>query len=68
MTKEEYDKIATVIPLAGLVDERVAALRVALQDAQNQAENGSELGMANAVGRAVNIADDLYSLWESVKG
>lgn len=68
MTKDDYDKIATVLPMAGVIDMYMAELRNAVQDATNQAENGSQLGMATAVGRISNITDDLFNAWLSVKG
>ena len=68
MTKDDYDKIATVIPMATIIDSYMAELRNAVQDATNQAENGSQLGMATAVGRISDIADDLFNAWLSVKG
>ena len=68
MTKDDYDKIATVIPMAGIIDGYMADLRNEVQDATNQAENGSQLGMATAVGRISGIVDDLFSAWLSVKG
>ena len=68
MTKDDYDKIATVIPMATIIDGYMADLRNAVQDATNQAENGSQLGTATAVGRISGIVDDLFSAWLSVKG
>ena len=67
MTKEDYDKIGTVMPLGGVVDNLLSQLRTALQDATNQAENGSQLGVAVALGRANTLSDELYSCWLSVK-
>lgn len=68
MQKEEYDKIAAVIPMAGIIDRYMANLRNAVEDATNQAENGSQLGVAVAVGRIKTITDDLFNAWLSVKG
>lgn len=67
MQKEEYDKIATVLPMAQLIDRYMANLRTYVEDANNQAENGSQLGMAVAVGRIKSVTDDLYSAWTSVR-
>lgn len=67
MKKEDYDKIANVLPLGGLIDTYLSQLRNAIQDAANQAENGSQLGVAVAVGRCSTIADELYNAWNSVK-
>lgn len=67
MQKEDYDKIATVMPMAGVIDALMAKLRNAVEDATNQAENGSQLGMATAVGRIANLTDDLFNAWLSVK-
>lgn len=67
MDKEFYDKVSNTIPLGGVVDTLMSQLRNALQDATNQAENGSQLGMATAVGKASSILDELYSCWLSVK-
>lgn len=67
MQKEDYDKIGTVLPLGGVIDRLMSELRTAIQDATNQAENGSQLGMAVAVGKLDNIANELYSAWLSVK-
>ena len=68
MNQEDYEKIATVIPMAGIIDGYMAQLRNAVEDASNQAENGSQLGMALAVGRIARITGDLTSAWDSVKG
>lgn len=67
MNKEFYDKVSSVVPMSGVIDEYMAALRNAVEDATNQAENGSQLGMAIAVGRIKVITDDLFSAWLSVK-
>ena len=67
MQKEDYDKIGSVLPLAGVIDSLISQLRVAIQDATNQAENGSELGVAVAVGKLTVLGDELYSAWLSVK-
>ena len=67
MNKEFYDKVATVVPMSGVIDEYMASLRSAVEDATNQAENGSQLGVAVAVGRIKIIADELFSAWLSVK-
>lgn len=67
MQKEDYDKIGSVLPLVGVIDSLMAQLRNAIQDASNQAENGSELGMSLAVGKLSVISDELYSAWLSVK-
>lgn len=67
MDKESYDKIATVLPMADVIDALMANLRNAVSDATTQAENGSELGMATSVGRISIIVDDLYNAWLSVK-
>lgn len=68
MNKEFYDKVSTVVPMSGVIDEYMASLRNAVEDATNQAENGSQLGMAVAVGRIKIITDELFSAWLSVKG
>lgn len=68
MQKEDYDKISSVLPMAGVLDTYMAMLRNSVQDAVNQAENGSELGMAVAIGRVANISDELFNAWLSVKG
>lgn len=67
MNKEFYDKVSSVVPMSGVIDEYMAALRNAVEDATNQAENGSQLGMAIAVGRIKILTDDLFSAWLSVK-
>lgn len=67
MTKEDYDKIANVMPMADVIDNLMAKLKNAVEDATNQSENGSELGMAVAVGRISNLTDELFSAWLSVK-
>ena len=67
MNKDDYDKIGTVMPMAGIIDGYMATLRNAVEDATNQAENGSQLGMAVAVGRIKSVTDDLYNAWLSVK-
>lgn len=67
MKKEDYDKISNVLPLGSLIDNYLSQLRSAIQDAANQAENGSQLGVAVAVGRCSTIADELYNAWNSVK-
>lgn len=67
MDKEFYDKVSTVVPMAGVIDALMADLRNAVDDAKNQAENGSQLGMATAVGRVTNIVDSLSSAWLSIK-
>lgn len=67
MQQEDYKKIATVMPMAGVIDALMAKLRNAVEDATNQAENGSQLGMATAVGRIANLTDELYNAWLSVK-
>lgn len=68
MNKEFYDKVSTVVPMSGVIDEYMASLRNAVEDATNQAENGSQLGVAVAVGRIKIITDELFSAWLSVKG
>lgn len=68
MDKEYYDKVATVVPMSGVIDVLMADLRNAVDDAKNQAENGSPTGMAVAVGRISNTFDNLFSAWLSVKG
>lgn len=67
MNKEFYDKVSSVVPMSGVIDEYMAALRNAVEDATNQAENGSQLGMATAVGRIKILTDDLFNAWLSVK-
>lgn len=67
MNKEFYDKVSTVVPMSGVIDEYMASLRNAVEDAANQAENGSQLGVAVAVGRIKVITDELFSAWLSVK-
>ena len=67
MDKEFYDKVSSVVPMSGVIDEYMASLRNAVEDATNQAENGSQLGMAVAVGRIKVITDALFSAWLSVK-
>lgn len=66
MTQEDYEKIATVIPMGGVINDNLAKLRNAIEDATNQAENGSQLGMALAVGRISNIVNDLSAAWAVV--
>jgi len=66
MTQEDYEKIATVIPMGGVINDNLAKLRVAIEDATNQAENGSQLGMALAVGRISSIVNDLSAAWAVV--
>lgn len=67
MTKDDFEKLASVVPMAGVVDAYMSQLRNALEDAKNQAENGSQLGMATAVGRASSVFDDLFNAWLSIK-
>jgi len=67
MTSDEYKQIATVMPMVNVIDGYMSAVRNALQDASNQAENGSELGMAIAIGRAATVFDDLFNAWISIK-
>ena len=67
MKKEDYDKIGTVLPLADVIDNLISQLRNAVQDATNQAENGSGLGVSVAVGKLAVLTDELYSAWLSVK-
>lgn len=66
MKQEDYEKIASVIPMGGIIDDNLAKLRNAVEDATNQAENGSQLGMAVAVGRISNIVSDLSAAWAAV--
>jgi hypothetical protein len=66
MKQEDYEKIASVIPMGGVIDDNLAKLRNAVEDATNQAENGSQLGMAVAVGRISNIVSDLSAAWAVV--
>lgn len=66
MKQEDYEKIASVIPMGGIIDDNLAKLRNAVEDATNQAENGSQLGMAVAVGRISNIVSDLSAAWAVV--
>ena len=68
MDKEYYDKVATVMPMADVIDTLMADLRNAVDDAKNQAENGSATGMAVAVGRLSNTVDNLSNAWLTVKG
>lgn len=67
MKKELYEKAKTVTPMVDVIDQYLADIRNALTDAKNQAENGSELGMATAVGAADNILDHLMAAWDVVK-
>jgi hypothetical protein len=67
MKEEDYDKIASVMPLGDVIDRLVSELRNAVQEATNQAENGSQLGMAVAVGKCSTVVDDLLNAWNSVK-
>lgn len=66
MKQEDYEKVASVIPMGGVIDDNLAKLRNAVEDATNQAENGSQLGMAVAVGRISNIVSDLSAAWAVV--
>ena len=66
MKQEDYEKIASVIPMGGGIEDSVAKLRNAVEDATNEAENGSQLGMAVAVGRISNIVSDLSAAWAVV--
>ena len=67
MTSDEYKQIATIMPMVSVIDGYMSAVRNALQDASNQAENGSQLGMAIAIGRASTVFDDLFNAWISIK-
>lgn len=67
MKQEDYDKIANVIPMSDIIDSLVSRLKNAVDDAANQSENGSQLGMAVAVGRISAVTDDLMNAWLSVK-
>lgn len=66
MSPEQYEKIATVIPMGDIINDNLAKLRNAVEDATNQAENGSQLGMALAVGRINNLVSDLSAAWAVV--
>jgi hypothetical protein len=66
MSPEQYEKVATVIPMGDIINDNLAKLRNAVEDATNQAENGSQLGMALAVGRINNIVSDLSAAWAVV--
>ena len=66
MSPEQYEKVATVIPMGDIINDNLAKLRNAVEDATNQAENGSQLGMALAVGRIHNIVSDLSAAWAVV--
>lgn len=65
--KELYDKASSMVSMDGVIDGLIASLRTAITDAKNQAENGSNLGMAVAVGSADAVLDDLVNAWEVVK-
>jgi hypothetical protein len=67
MKEEDYDKIASVMPLGDVIDRLLSELRNNIQEANNQAENGSHLGMAVAIGKCNPIIDDLFNAWLSVK-
>ena len=67
MKEEDYDKIATVLPLGDIIDRYLSELNNALDDATTQAENGSAVGMAISVGKCKRITDDLIAAWASVK-
>ena len=67
MDKEFYDKISNVVPMAGVIDGLMAQLKNAVDDATNQAENGSQLGMATAVGRISYLSSELLEAWRVVK-
>ena len=67
MNKEFYDKISTVVPMAGVIDGLMAQLKNAVDDATTQAENGSQLGMATSVGRISYVTTELFDAWLAVK-
>ena len=67
MDKDVYEKLMTVVPMGGVLDGLIAQLRNAVTDATNQAENGSQLGMATAVGRISYLTDELTNAWLVIK-
>lgn len=66
MSPEQYEKVATVIPMGDIINDNLAKLKNAVEDATNQAENGSQLGVALAVGRISTIASELSAAWAVV--
>ena len=66
MKEEDYDKIATVLPLGDIINRYLLELNNALDDANTQAENGSAIGMAVSVGKCKRITDELIAAWASV--
>lgn len=67
MKEDLYDKASTVVPMGDVIGQLLSDLHNAIGEAKNQAENGSELGMAVAVGNASAIISDLLAAWKTVK-
>lgn len=61
-----YDKLDASVDRIELLRTALSDLGGALDDAKNQAENGSELGMAFAVGRANRALSDVNSMLDSI--
>lgn len=67
MKDELYDKVSNYMSMADVLDQYIADLGTTLSDARNQAENGSEMGMAVAVGAASGAFEHLVSAWRVIK-
>ena len=67
MKEQMYEKLSTNMPMGELIDSYLEELSSALNDAKTQGENGSELGMAVAVGTATNVLAHLRSAWNVIK-
>ena len=67
MKDKLYETASNSLPMAELINSYIEELSTALSDAKTQGENGSELGMAVAVGTASDILAHLRSAWNIVK-
>lgn len=61
-----YAKLDASVDRIELLRHALAELGSVLDDAKNQAENGSELGMAFAVGRANSSLNSVNSILDSI--
>ena len=68
MNKETYEKLANVTDINDVLSSRMSDLKTALDDAKNQCENNSGLGMAVAVGTACDIYNDIDNIIKSLIG
>ena len=61
-----YAKLDSSVNMPELIRSYLASLRSSLDDAKTQAENGSELGMAVAVGSAYSELDKLDAAFNAI--